>query len=308
MKGLVEVIEQNRTRSLYKSIKKTAFVGFMVNIESLFIMFDEYVEKRKLISSICTFAFCQDFIEMLFGKIRSLGGFNDNPTQEQFIAACRKISVNREIQISKNGNCMPSNDETRPYSNILFVTSRMQKKNRNDLHEIPRNSDLEMLLNEVTQLEETQEGNAYESGNDRNISYMSHIIENKLIKADRKICPICSNIFKENEKCQQFPECPSVGTFTICKIADRFLKQELLMKVMNFNVFYYAICDEIKLDELFPATNFEHNEEHLLYIVRLILDAFIQIKCTHIARSLTLSQQEKILRLKLIKLIHFKGQ
>lgn len=159
--------------------------------------------SRSEIFLICTFAFCQDFNEMLFRKIRSLGGFNDNPTQEQFIAAFRKISVNRNIQILKNGNCMPSNDETKPFSNILFVTSRKERKDRHDSHEIPRNSDLNMLLNEVTQLEE--------SSNDRNVSYISHIIENKFIKADRKICSIC------RENLQRKRKMSAVSRMSLCR-------------------------------------------------------------------------------------------
>lgn len=80
MKGLQFVDEKNRTQLLYKSKVKTAFLGFIVDIRSLFMLYEKYIDDLGILSSIKTYFLCQDFIEILFGKIRSKGGYNDNPS------------------------------------------------------------------------------------------------------------------------------------------------------------------------------------------------------------------------------------
>jgi hypothetical protein len=46
-------------------------------------------------------------LELLFGKIRSLGGCNNNPSAPQFCAAYKKLLVHNEIQDVMRGNCSP---------------------------------------------------------------------------------------------------------------------------------------------------------------------------------------------------------
>jgi hypothetical protein len=49
----------------------------------------------------------QDHIELFFGKIRTLGGCNNNPTLNQFKAAYQKLLVHNDIQDVVRGNCIP---------------------------------------------------------------------------------------------------------------------------------------------------------------------------------------------------------
>ena len=49
----------------------------------------------------------QDHIELFFGKIRSMGGCNNNPTSMQFFAAYKKILIHNDIQDVLCGNCLP---------------------------------------------------------------------------------------------------------------------------------------------------------------------------------------------------------
>lgn len=77
--------------------KKTGFIGFIINMCALKLMFSEYIEDKKSLSFIPTFYLNQDAVETFFGKIRSLGGFNDNPNVVQFQAAYRKLLGNDAI-------------------------------------------------------------------------------------------------------------------------------------------------------------------------------------------------------------------
>lgn len=48
----------------------------------------------------------QDHLEMLFSKIRSKGGFNNNPDVNQFVSALKALLVKTEITPSVNANCL----------------------------------------------------------------------------------------------------------------------------------------------------------------------------------------------------------
>lgn len=69
---------------LLKSRSYCGFRGFIIDMVSLMEMFTEYVEQNHLLTSIATYNMLQDVIEMLFGRIRACGGFNNNPNVHQF--------------------------------------------------------------------------------------------------------------------------------------------------------------------------------------------------------------------------------
>lgn len=110
----------------------TGFIGYISDIHSLIAMFSEYVEEKEYISSMPTYPFSQDHLEIRFGKIRSLNGFNDNPTVQQFSAASRKLLANSTIMYSKESSCKVFHCTNNPYSNILYVSSRRSKQNQNE--------------------------------------------------------------------------------------------------------------------------------------------------------------------------------
>lgn len=49
----------------------------------------------------------QDHIELFFGRVRSMGGCNNNPTSRQFTAAYKKLLVDNDIQDVLRGNSLP---------------------------------------------------------------------------------------------------------------------------------------------------------------------------------------------------------
>lgn len=89
----------------------------MKNFKSIY---EECVESGMM-DCLPTFKFSQDHVESFFGRIRSLNGYNDNPTVEQFCAAFRKIVINNEITSSEFSNCADS-------LNILCVSSGRPKR------------------------------------------------------------------------------------------------------------------------------------------------------------------------------------
>ena len=69
------------------------------------------------------YKFSQDHLELFFAAIRAAGGFNNNPTSTQFIAAYKRLFVRSAIA-GTNGNC-----EQRDATQILnFEHTSFNKK------------------------------------------------------------------------------------------------------------------------------------------------------------------------------------
>ena len=91
--------------SMHKTKRKTGFVGFLVAIESVKLPFKELVERDEApMSYLLTYKFSQDHLELFLGAIRSAGGFNNNPTAQQFTAAYKRLLMRGTIKGGK-GNC-----------------------------------------------------------------------------------------------------------------------------------------------------------------------------------------------------------
>lgn len=297
---------KDKMRNVCRSQIGTGFCGFIIDIVSLMLLFQEFVEERELIKSIRTYCFTQDPVEIFFGKIRSLCGYNDNPTWEQFVAAFRKLLSYSTIMYSSLSNCRSTEDlYSNPFSNILTITSRRAPANRPNEQDL-LNIDIEEIDRFYSILSEIERQNGTESYlNDHTITHIATSIENRIKATKTFTCSSCQTVFQEN--------CRDTGilcdsTFEICKQTDRFLKPEILTGKINFNVIYHEILENIDIHSLYQNTDFTDHFDHKVYLVRYIVDEFIRIKGTYIAKTVTFKEHENILRVRLHKLLHFLGQ
>jgi len=105
---LTNLRESVNGKLMTDSNRKTGFLGFVICIDSLIVLYKRLVDSSTAaMSFICTYKFSQDHIELFFGKIRSLFGFNNNPSATQFCSAYRKLLVHNEIDDVLRGNCLP---------------------------------------------------------------------------------------------------------------------------------------------------------------------------------------------------------
>lgn len=317
IKGLKIIDQKGEKKLLVKSKLKTGFVGYIISMNSLIMIYNEFVVKNTILTSISTYDLNQDPLEIFFGKSRSLNGHNDNPSIQQFQSALRKLIVNDTICTSKRANCYDFNVASKPFSNILFVSSRRAKINTADIEsdDDVTPEELETLHRKLSEIE-NRERNILIDPNLQDIAtvYIANAIESRFTEPHRIKCELCKNVFAENKKINKafntskFKSNPCESTFYICKEADRFLKFQLLTNDINFNTVYYAIFQQIDIEGLFTETDFSHDNIHKLYLIRGIVDAFIQIKGTYIAKTATFDIHQNQLRFKLKKLIHYYGQ
>jgi len=91
--------ESRNSKFILNSNRKTGFVGFCVCIKSVLTVYDSLMENAQFgFKFLCTFKFSQDHLELFFGKVKRLGGCNNNPTARQFISAYRKLIVHGDLQ------------------------------------------------------------------------------------------------------------------------------------------------------------------------------------------------------------------
>lgn len=87
--------------------RRTFAVGFLTTANSaLSLASTLFTQHGNPFQYFLTFKLSQDPIETLFSKIRSMGGFNNNPNVVQFGSALKKLLVKQSINPSKNANSL----------------------------------------------------------------------------------------------------------------------------------------------------------------------------------------------------------
>lgn len=317
IKGLKAKNDKGKLIRVCNSRINTGFNGFIINMVSLKLMFKEFVVEKHYMIMIRTSDIQQDPVEIFFGLVRSLGGHNDNPTCEQFSAAFRKLLAYSTVMYSKFSNCRPTEEVSNPYSNIMSITSR--RKTATNLHDYSQVTEekideLYETLNDIQNLDHSK--GLTDELEDYTIAHIAGSIEERIKSTKSFNCPACTLIFEENVKVDnsmfinsksgQPLVCQS--TYLICKQANRFLKTELLTGSIAFNVIYHEILKSMDIEALYSGTDFSSHGPHKIFLIRFVIDEYIRIKGTHLAKSATFNERQNSIRVKLHKLMHFLGQ
>lgn len=291
---------------LIESKKKTGVKGFVIDIITLKMFYEDYIEKG-ILPSIPVYLFNQDPLESFFGRIRSFPGLgsNDNPTVMQFNSAYRKNVVKNEICASTFANCLDN-------LNILYIPSTKQNKNTAQSVEIapvnetqgddedPEGDELPDILSECNNFEKCDENVT--------IAFIAVSIEDKITKILRAECLECATIFDENDKMNIIPmpnhnKIPCKDTFQVCRAAYHQLEIESKKIAFDYPKLLHSIRRGIDFSIIFAGSTHEHRKEK---IVDLIIENFIRIRATYIAKKITIELQSNKLMAK--KHRHFAGR
>lgn len=303
--------DENKIKLVINSRICIGFKGFINNMHVIMLIYEEYIVNKQLLNHIPVYYLGQDPLEIHFGHNRAMHGFNDNPTIQQFTAAHRKLIAFEAMLCSKDGNCEETSSNL-PVSNILHISSRKSITENATLESIT-DAEIETLYQKVSEIEALEESNSSDNLQDYSIACTASQIEHRIKRPERMYCELCQNIFEENEKVQfsfvdSITQKPCCDTFEICKETDRFLKLELLRTKQNFSVIHKGILDRLNIEFFYRKTDFNGHEQHKAIIICSIVDIYIQIKLTFIAKTITLDSQQELVRSKFKKLIHSYGQ
>lgn len=325
------IINRTEILPILHTRHRVAFNGFIIDMASLMAMFEEYVENTHIISSIPTYNLLQDPIEMMFGRIRACGGFNNNPNIQQFMGAFRKIQLNIKIDLSPNSNCRTFDmhlPENIFYSNIYFVSSRRARVTLDEqLYESQKDSILDIVgycdyeaiegcdnVDNVLATSHILDGTSHFM----NI-YIASQIEQKILKSNNFHCSGCFRVFDENEKTESIDSHlvqwkPCISTIEICKTAEKFFKlydirdSERSEPRYDFKVLYCLIFRSMNFSTLFPKSKFECDASHKYHFIKCIVGQYTATRATQIARQKTLELQETLVRQQYNRLVNAKGQ
>lgn len=283
--------------------KRTGFKGFIINIFNLKSLYSMYVETG-LLDFIPTFQLSQDLLESTFGRIRSLNGNNDNPTETQFTSALRKILINNEIKSSVHANCIDN-------LKIATVSSLRQSS--------PKNINIQSFNNRINQEGDDNPELISLNENDflidcceeMSLASIAGSIEQKIQMKGRFECN-CKFVIARNEKVTNLTisnngYAPCISTLHVCKVANILFNSSRNQINFDYKKLIENVMDTIEFQNIF-STYFDCDMSHKMGFIKYIIEEFIRLQATYVARNLTLIEQKFLCSKLLKKKSHFLGQ
>lgn len=253
-----------------------------------------------------------------------MNGQADNPMAHQFISAYPKLQFKCELLISAGSNISPQ--ESQFTSNVLTVGSfdRKRLKNKdevnifNEQNFLGQFDDLSMEENGLIEWNETLElqhciQNEYltDSRDDPGVAFIANIIERRLTTRSDVHCNDCLHALKSDERLG-VESCisthngrPSSSCYKLCKLTDSVLKIFINTGPQFKQKVYLDVMRNVNWHWIFPQySENDHDAEHKSFIVKFIIDEYINRKCAYVAKQKMLDLRKKYLRNKLRKLCH----
>lgn len=304
----LQVIEKGKRVPILKSRSFTPFFGFLQNMKSFVGIYNDYG-----LGELYAFRICQDLLELFFGCIRRMNGCNDNPSEQQFCAAYKKLLFQNEITTSEGSNCQ--NDLTK----ILSVSSAKQvEANRDIIQEIEVLKNFDFLNPGIL----AQNMTALRS---HATAYMASVVEATVVRkiarrGKTRRCMKCINVFLENEITQnEFIEFQSEnsGMYQPCESTVQIINdiETYLEKYRGLEVSFEAslqhICQNIDISSFFKNSEFDdndHDASHKQDLVRLIAETFLDKSSIDGCKILTRESKMALVRHKKLKETHRLGQ
>lgn len=270
----------------------------------------------KQINFLLFYTISQDHLELFFGLIRQRGGHNDNPDCRQFVAAYKRLFVNkviRDIENIKTGNCI-SQDTT----GILLTSSIAA-------HHRIVSPDLQLLQKTLDEDEEYEYTNDTESDlNSDNykmdiICYIAGYIMQKQI--DRFLnCEECLEIIhthiEKDDRNNRFIEMKKFGNLytppkDVTEICTAVEKAILLYvhekKKINYDYLIIKSFEFIPYKNIFLEMESHLNDrffaDHKYQSIKMIVELYLKIRLFFISKNK--NNNKMVMRKKFKKLTHF---
>lgn len=231
-----------------------------------------------------------------------MNGYNENPMAHQFISAYRKLLHQSDILISNY-----SNVASQCSSNVLTVSSTTKQT-------LNTNGVVEDDWNEILDLESLENANYLTDMHDSGIAYVAKVLEDRLITSNVH-CNLCRKVLSENKKVNdnicvslQYGK-PCKSTYQLCKLTDTALKV-LINTGANFKQkVYLSVMNNMDFENIFPVFyESVHDIDHKHYLIKFIIDEYINKKCAYVAKQHTIALHRRFVRNRLRKLAHFMHQ
>ena len=319
-----------------ENCRKTAIWGFVFSIHSLMDIATVLLTREQdPLKYVLTYKFSQDHIELLFSKIRSRGGHNNNPSVLQVKYALQSILVRNSIEPAKTGNCTHFEDALcQPHDLVTYSSQRHKSQVYTEEYD-PETASCEKLL-----IEFDQEGPSEML--DNVLYYIGgYILQSLLRKVDCEQCKEALLLDTENPHGQNMVFYPLQAKFTCFKQMGGLLFPSIaLLKILKAAEVIFrrrvieqgkGICFDKNLSaaiqsavvEQFGSAVFDQSQkhffdhslsieaDHLITLLRLVTEKYVLLCLKTYSKRFTemvVHKNEPSLRHRLTKTILFKNQ
>lgn len=307
-------MSKNRCKNRGDS-KKIGFIGFlsgMIAVKNLYTSLKKYNLKFLM-----TYKISQDHIELFFGKVRSCGGCNNNPTARQFASAFKKLLIHNDIADVLRGNCIPlesipiltvstlkkgNNDKT-----SLCCTLIKEINNSDSVQSFPHSLNFDLDINSDINMLNAFQSNILFYNNV--ISYLAGFVARKI--KSKLTCEDCCNVLEEdpeiiNErayldfiklKSKHSLTFPSKDVVNICISAEQHFKSNVDSSHIIGNVEVVKLVNLVAMSfigqPVFEKLN-EHIKQHdplnnhATLLLRCIAASYIECRLYHALKLQTM--------------------
>lgn len=301
---------------LTTSRRKLGFIGFIVSLKSSLEIFLSYGFKKLSggLNYLLTYKLSQDHLELFFASVRSMGGFNNNPTTDQFKAAYKRLIVHVNSIIYNNGNCSPQT----PQIMLAVSTSQTVSKMRSlgyshNLDMLESDNDYDDDLGLLT-LDNTESLSSFVSDV---VEYVAGFVVRQV---KRRLKCLCLNVLEDKESSYKLIDLknysktklllnkPSSDVIKICKLVEVEIREaQCAGLVHKINVFQLVTrVLRFSPSSIFKTLGGEEGALHRVELIKLICIQYCKVRLHHLAA--TAENNTKRVRAKLTKLILFKSQ
>lgn len=168
-------------------------------------------------------------------------------------------------------------------------------------------------LNQINRF--APDDNILDSSLEATVQYNAGLIEQKIQNIGVFNCKECEKVLSINEKVTN--DCiksakmntPCTSTVFICRVAQKYMKEfEDSILYFNYHLVNARIIEDIETEDMFQKSFMDCPLSHKSHFIQFIVNEYIRMTATYMAKTITLKQQSKFHRKKLRKIIHFQGQ
>ena len=316
-------------KPILTSKRKTGFLGFLICIHSVLGLAEDLVlAENPVLKYLLTYKMSQDHLELFFSAVRASGGWNNNPTTRQFIAAYKQLLMRHKIKGGR-GNCI-AQDETEILNSVkdqcetnssTTGISDVAIARRYDMQlRQPESSDHDYCdLPNVVELSEYKEAAiSYIAG------YVVRMVEKKIhcmeciaaLTTTKEKIPDLFVTWKTNGGLKL----PSLGLLKICQETEK-----CIVRMLNSNggdipratgvsnaiiATVLPVCVENGVFSTLNQHMFDSSavDNHLLSLIKCCCQSYVTIRMHHLAKSRNARMHDKVIRKQFSKLVLFKHQ
>ena len=316
-------------QSILTSKRKTGFLGFLVRSEAVLGLADDLLSVENLVLKyLLTYKMSQDHLELFFGAVRACGGWNNNPTTRQFIAAYKQLMMRHNIEGGR-GNCTPQ-DDTKILNSIQDQCEINAVSTGISDVAIARRYDLELRQPADSDHDYCDVSNAIELSEYKEVAisyiagYVVKMVEKKVhcmqcmaaLTTSKESIPDLFVTWKTNGGLRL----PSLGLIKICEETEK-----CIVRMLNANegglpqspglsnaiaMTVLPVCVECgvfsKLDQhMFDSTAVNN---HIFSLIKCCCQSYVTIRMHHLSKLRNAKMHEKAIHKQFSKLVLFKHQ